>query len=195
MNKLTLSMLLALASGGFSSGAPMSDQERERVVAHFQMTESWLSDEVAHLSSAQLDYHIRPGAWSIREVVEHLTIAEPEYWQWLQESLKRKSHKKRDDTDADVLWYGIDRTNHQKTGANEEPKGRLTDLQEGMNSFHKLRAAMLAYARTTNDDLRGHRLLDGGTDLYQWLLEISTHSQRHILQIREIKSDPGFPKG
>jgi integrase len=33
-----------------------------------------------------------------------------------------------------------------------------------------------------------------GCDAYQWALLISTHEQRHILQIREIKSDPKFPK-
>jgi hypothetical protein len=31
-------------------------------------------------------------------------------------------------------------------------------------------------------------------DAYQWALLISTHEQRHILQIREIKSDARFPK-
>lgn len=31
--------------------------------------------------------------------------------------------------------------------------------------------------------------------VYQWLLMISTHSQRHILQIREIKDAAGFPAG
>jgi hypothetical protein len=32
-----------------------------------------------------------------------------------------------------------------------------------------------------------------GCDAYQWALLISTHEQRHILQIREIKADPRFP--
>jgi hypothetical protein len=31
--------------------------------------------------------------------------------------------------------------------------------------------------------------------VYQWVLMISTHAQRHILQIREIKGHPRFPKG
>jgi len=34
---------------------------------------------------------------------------------------------------------------------------------------------------------------DWDRDCYQWLLMISAHSQRHILQIREIKHSPGFP--
>jgi hypothetical protein len=33
-----------------------------------------------------------------------------------------------------------------------------------------------------------------GSDAYQWALLISTHEQRHILQIREIKRDPRFPR-
>ena len=33
----------------------------------------------------------------------------------------------------------------------------------------------------------------GGMDVYQWFLMISMHSQRHILQIREIKGDPKYP--
>jgi hypothetical protein len=33
-----------------------------------------------------------------------------------------------------------------------------------------------------------------GSDAYQWALLISTHEQRHILQIREIKADARFPK-
>ena len=43
------------------------------------------------------------------------------------------------------------------------------------------------------DDLRSRRLLEGNMDVYQWFLMISSHSQRHILQIREIKAHPKFP--
>jgi hypothetical protein len=52
---------------------------------------------------------------------------------------------------------------------------------------------MRAYASSTTDDLRSRKVLDGNMDVYQWFLMISTHSQRHILQIREIKAHAGFP--
>jgi len=54
---------------------------------------------------------------------------------------------------------------------------------------------MIEYIKSTNDDLRAHSF--GRTDpidCWQWMLEISTHSERHIQQIREIKADPNFPK-
>jgi hypothetical protein len=53
---------------------------------------------------------------------------------------------------------------------------------------------MLQYARTTAEDLRSHVVEREGSDAYQWLLLISSHEQRHILQIREIKANPKFPK-
>ena len=53
---------------------------------------------------------------------------------------------------------------------------------------------MMQFARTTEEDLRGRQYLTASQDLYQWFLMISTHSQRHILQIREVKAHKDFPK-
>jgi DinB superfamily len=177
------------------AAAPMSKEDRQHVIAHLEMTESWLADEVSGLSPAQLNFRYAPGKWTILDVVEHLSIAEPQYWADLQKEVKQPTAKPKGQvSDADMLWYGIDRTDRQKTGAAEEPKGKLTDVGRGLASFRKLRAVMLAYARTTDDDLRAHAYPEWGVDCYQALLGTSTHAQRHILQIREIKAQPGFPK-
>jgi hypothetical protein len=42
--------------------------------------------------------------------------------------------------------------------------------------------------------LRGRNLVDGNMDVYQWFLMISSHAQRHILQIREIKAHAAYLK-
>jgi len=177
------------------SAAPMGKEDRQHVIAHLELTESWLADEIAGLSPAQLNFRYAPGKWTVRDVVEHLTLAEPQYWADFQKEIKQPPAKPKGQvTDLDMLWYGIDRTERQKTSPQEEPKGRFTDIQQGLASFRKLRAEILAYARTTDDDLRAHAYPEWGVDAYQALLGISTHAQRHILQIREIKSQPGFPK-
>ena len=175
--------------------APLTTLERQHFVAHLEMTESWLVDEVSGLSPAQLQFRRAPGTWTIMEVVDHLCVAEPIYWQDLQKAMKAApSSQKRGGTDADILWYGIDRTQRGKAIPAEEPKGQLRDLGAGLDSLRKLHAQMLQYARTTDDDLRSHVVEREGCDAYQWLLLISTHEQRHVLQIREIKADPKFPK-
>jgi hypothetical protein len=176
-------------------GAPMTQRDRENLVSHLQMTESWLVDEVATLSPAQLSFRMAPGKWTVAEVVEHLVIADPTYWQLLQDGMKEPpKHLEKQATDADVLWYGINRTRHEKTEPRKDPKDQPIEIRQALDSFRKLHSMMLDYARTTDQDLRGHTVPEWGVDAYQCLLEISTHTQRHILQIREIKADSGFPK-
>jgi hypothetical protein len=105
------------------------------------------------------------------------------------------SNAKSSATDADVLWYGIDRVVHTKTGGGHEKVERYPEIAPALADFKKLRSTMLEYVRTTSDDLRGHSFGQQEViDCWQWMLEISTHAQRHILQIREIKADANFPR-
>ena len=67
------------------------------------------------------------------------------------------------------------------------------DVDRQIEAYRKQHARLLQYVRTTPDDLRSHYVERQGSDAYQWTLLISTHEQRHILQIREIKAHPKFP--
>jgi hypothetical protein len=191
---LAAAVLMALGSRP-AAAAPMTTLERQHVIAHFQMTGNWLLDEVSGLSPAQVQFRRAPDAWSILLVLEHLTITDPIYWQDLQKALKtplRNVAGFRDD--ANILWYGIDRTARGEAIPAEVPKGQLRDIQSGLDAFRRIHEQLIQYAKTTNDDLRGHVVEREGCDAYQWLLLISAHDQRHILQIRETKADPKFPK-
>ena len=184
---------LAAALCAFAN--PMTQREREHLVAHLEMTQSWLTDEVSSLSVAQLNYRPAPDRWTVAEVVQHLVVAEPNYWKLLHDALKQPPKKLNESaTDADVLWYGIDRTRHEKTSPDQNPKDQNIDAAQAMKKFLAMHVQLLAMARSSNEDLRGHAVPDWGVDAYQCLLEISTHEQRHILQIREIKASAKFPK-
>ena len=116
------------------------------------------------------------------------------YWTQLQDSLKQPATGyKPEATDAGILWYGIDRTNRAQTGEARVPHQKST-AKESLASFRRLRASMLDAARSSPEDFRGRKLVDGNMDVYQWFLMISTHAQRHILQVREIKAHAGYPK-
>jgi hypothetical protein len=191
----TIRIALILALGSCLHADSITKLERQHLVAHLEMTASWLVSEASNLSPAQLQFRPAPGTWSILDVLEHLNTAEPIYWQQIKDALKASpSGKKPQVTELDALWYGIDRTQRQKTSPDKEPKRLSTDAGARLEAFRKLHDEMLQYARTTEDDLRGHVLEQESCDAYQWLLVISTHTQRHILQIREIKANTGFPK-
>ena len=195
MMKPMLMVAVLLAAAGCARAASMTRLERQRLIAHLEMTESWLVDEVSGLSSAQLHFRPSPDAWSILQVVEHLSITDPIYWRQFREAMNAPPKGKPDPArDADVLWYGVDRTSRGKAIPSEDVKGRLRDLKTGLDIIVKVHHVMLDYARTSNEDLRSHFVEREGSDAYQWFLLISTHDQRHILQIREIKADPKFPK-
>jgi len=188
-------ILAVTALAASAIAAPMSEVERQHLIAHLEMTAGWIDSETAYLSKAQLAYHASPERWSVIDVLEHLNIAEPIYWQQFNDAVKLPlAAKKSDVPDAAVLWYGIDRSQKQKTEARKVPHSASTDVRARLQAFRKLHGEMLEYVRSTNDDLRGRLLPEEGVDLYQWILEISAHTQRHIMQIREVKASVGFPK-
>jgi DinB superfamily len=175
--------------------AEITEMDRQRLVAHLQMTASWLIDEVSNLSQAQLEFRRAPGTWSIMEVIEHLIVVGPIYWEDLQKAVRAPaSGRVLSSRDVDILWYGIDRTHRESAVPPEKPRGELRDLRTGLDTYRKHHARLLQYAKTTKDDLRSRVVERQGSDAYQWALLISTHEQRHILQIREIKADPKFPR-
>ena len=177
-----------------SAEPPITDLERQRLVAHLEMTASWLEDEVRGLSAAQAAFRPARSSWTILEVLDHLVVVGPIYWKDLQSAKEVSTERAGMMNDVDVLWYGIDRTNRETALATEEPSRKLPDVLSGLNSYRTQHARLLQYIRTTKDDLRRRIVERQNSDAYQWALLTSTHEQRHILQIREIKRDAKFPK-
>jgi len=196
MKTFLLTSALALALSTPSIAGPMTVGDRQRLVAHLEMTEAWLDSEVTGLSDTQLKFKMTPQSWSVEEVVMHLAIAEPQYWDQFKQSLAVavKPEFKPQATDAQMLWYGIDRTQRTTTGEARVPRDQFPNMKASLASFKKLRVEMMKTARDSQDDLRGRQFLTASQDLYQWFLMISTHSHRHIMQIREVKAHRGYPK-
>ena len=188
--------LFCLAVSSAAVAGPMTPGERQRLVAHFEMTEAWLEDEVKNLSDAQLNFKMTPTSWSVEEVVMHLAIAEPQYRDQFKQSLAKPVQPdfKPQATDVAMLWYGIDRTQRTTTGEARVPRDQFPDMKSSLASFKKLRGEMMKTAKESQEDLRGRQFLTASQDLYQWFLMISSHSHRHIMQIREVKAHRDFPR-
>jgi uncharacterized damage-inducible protein DinB len=194
MRQAGLTVVVLLLAAGASGEASISALERQRLLAHLEMTSAWLMDEVEGLSDAQMTFRPAPDAWSIAQVLDHLVVVAPIYWQDLQRALAAPpADLVPRDTDANILWYGIDRTNREDAIPSEVPQGKLRDLEALLAEYRTHHARLRQYVTATTDDLRRHLVARQGSDAYQWVLLISTHEQRHILQIREIKTASGFP--
>jgi hypothetical protein len=187
-------VVLFVVSAAAPRAGPLTEVERQHLVAHLEMTGSWLEDELSGLSPAQLGFRRAPEAWTILEVFDHLVVVGPIYWNDLQKARPFAKGRGSLMTDADVLWYGVDRTRRETALKTEEPSRELRDLRTGLLEYRRQHAQLVQYIRTTSDDLRSRLVERQACDAYQWALLISTHEQRHILQIREIKADPKYPK-
>ena len=192
--RVPLVVVVMLMLRAAPAGAQITDLERQRLIAHLEMTGSWLEDEVSALSSEQVNFRPSANAWTILEVLDHLVVVGQIYWQDLQGATPVASGRAGMMNDADVLWYGIDRTNRETALRTEEPSRKVGDVAAGMAEFRRHHARLIEYVRTTRDDLRRRLVKRQNSDAYQWAMLISTHEQRHILQIREIKSHAKFPK-
>ena len=196
MRKQVLAAAFVVVAQAIPAAAPppITELERQRLVAHMQMTASWLEDEVSRLSAAQAAFRPSATSWTILEVLDHLVVVGPIYRQDLQDA-KPVAGRAGMMNDIDVLWYGIDRTFRETALKTEEPSRTLRDVQSGVMAYRTQHARLLEYVRTTTDDLRSRLVERQNCDAYQWALLISTHEQRHVLQIREIKAHPNYPKG
>jgi uncharacterized damage-inducible protein DinB len=194
MTRTPLLAAVLILSSAATAAVELSELERQRLVAHIEMTGAWLVDEVSGLTPAQLEFRGAAGSWSIGEVLAHLTLVGPIYWNDLQEAIKAPAvARPLTSRDEDILWYGIDRTHREKAIPSEMPKAPVRALSAVLDAYRQQHARLLNYVKTTKDDLRRHVVPRQSCDAYQWALLISTHEQRHILQIREIKANPRFP--
>jgi hypothetical protein len=81
------------------------------------------------------------------------------------------------------------------------PRVAFDDPRSALAGFLTARAAMIDYVKNTRDDLRGHITvspMEGFpqmkfTDGYQWLLRMSAHTERHLMQIQEVRRSKGYP--
>jgi hypothetical protein len=206
---VTLLNLRTLAAAGtillLVSTAPLaeeiSSQDRAKLVQYLTSTRDQVLAEAANLSEAQWSFKPAPDRWSVGEVVEHLALAEPFIFDLQQKTIagpgataeQRAATQGKDEM---LLKKIPDRTQRANAPEPLQPTKRLGARAEVLAAFKERRAKTIDYANKTSDDLRarvGESPL-GPLDGYQWLLFIGAHTERHLGQIREVKSHAQFPK-
>jgi len=180
--------------------SPITEAERKYLVDFMVKTQDRLVKDVKGLTPAQLNFKPDSSRWSVAECVEHITITENLNMARVTESLKIEADASKKSqvtiTDEDVLKRYADRSNKRKTGEALEPKSRFGSHEETMKEFLKKRNANIDFVKTTRDDLRNRTTTYsfGTIDLYQCILALTAHSERHIIQLEEVMADPKFPK-
>ena len=195
---LALAAMLCLTRP--AAAQPPTARERESAVAELESSRKLLLAAVARLSPAQWNYKSSPDRWSPAECVEHIALAEDGYFDLIGKLLKVPPNPEKKPEaagkDARVLEIMSDRTSTRVAPDSLQPARRWSDPRDAIAHFNLGRDRLIAFVRTTQDDLRSHiqaHRATGPIDAYQWVLLASGHSRRHTAQIEEVKAHPGFP--
>lgn len=204
MKKL-LVLLLAVAFVGAAqlSAQSLSKTDRDQLLKHLARTRKGLEAATKGLTPAQWNFKPAPDRWSIAECYEHIAAAEDLLRDMVENQvLKTPSQPERVDAakqqagDATLNKVVTDRSQKFKAPDPLQPTNRYGSYQGSQKHFAESRKRTIAFVKNTKDDLRSHFMQGppGDSDGVQWLLLLSGHSERHTLQIQEVKADPNFPK-
>lgn len=172
---------------------------REALIAELERTQARFLESISGLTEAQWTFKAAPDRWSIAECAEHIAASEPFIRKMVADSLantlpaEKAAMAHKDDVLKTAL---VDRSKKFKAPEPLIPTNRFGTPAAATEAFRTERAATIALAKG-DADLRAqgadHFLL-GPLDSYGWFLFLSGHSERHTLQIEEVKTADGYPK-
>jgi len=195
-------VVAVLAAAPAALAGPLTKRERDDLIKHLKKTEKMLNDATKGLSTAQWIYKTSPERWSVQDCLEHLTLTEDFLRNNVQNGIMKAPPSPVDaaaakETDALVLKTIPDRTNKATAPEPIRPTGKWSSPQEMLKEFAERRKKTIEYVKTTQDDLRAHKVdspLGRPLDGYQFLLLLSAHTERHTAQALEVKASLGYPK-
>ena len=184
-----------------ADGGAMSDSERAYLLDQLQQSKKAMLASIDGISQAQWTFKPAPNVWSVQECAEHITLAEGYIFGLSQQVLKSpavpRPERSNEQVDHEFVSRVQDRS--QKVQAPEPlvPARKFATPADAAKAFSQAREKTIGYVKSTNDDLRTHVGPGPGgnpLDAYQALLLLASHSARHTAQIREVESNPGYPK-
>jgi len=204
MKKLLLAAILfggLLLTAFRVAPGTLTPDERKYAVDYFLKTKARLTKDLKGLSEAQLNWKTDTSRWSIYQCTEHIALAENVIFQWIQMTEHQPATpEKRSEvklTTEKLVSMTIDRSHKFQAPEMLRPETKFPSTEAALNAYTLRRDSTIAYLQTTQDDLKDHFLahpLFGTMDLYQGLVFLAAHSERHTLQIEEVMADPNFPK-
>jgi hypothetical protein len=196
---LLLLVLTGLAGRLFTT--TITSQERRFLIDHLKSSKAMFIKSVKGLSEEQLNFKASAGKWSIKDCMQHITLAENSLWSLADATLKQAANaeKRAEIKISDEALAKMIMNREQKAQAPEFLKPEQANWKtanEILDAFKEKRGQLIKYAKTTTEDMRNHvaQMPFGYIDAYQLIVFISAHTRRHIMQIEEVKANPAFPK-
>lgn len=176
----------------------LSKTERDFAITELRTSKDKLLNTLKGLNYEQLHFKINEVSWSIAECTEHITIFVDKVFEIVDESLELPANpERRKDvkfSDKELITFIQKRENKTKTQEDYRPNKIYGNHSTTVKTYEKSLEKHINYLQFTKDDLRNHYVNFGTVDTYQIFLYMAAHTNRHILQIEEVKNNINFPK-
>lgn len=209
----TLLLLFVLASGCASKtdeksttvgetaadGLPLTiNQDHETALEHLTANDDRFIAMIADLSPEQLAYRESDERWSIAEVAEHLIKSEMALGAGLDSTLASDPVDVIPDSLSSaesVKNLFADRSTKYQAPDDFQPTGLYTTAEEIAEAWTSARGETIADVTSFEGDLRSHLNQSpalGNMDAYTLVVFITSHADRHIEQMQQVKDHPGY---
>lgn len=174
--------------------AQLSQTERDFAISYLKATHNNIVEVVKDLPEESFNYKPKEGGWSVSNALEHILLTETAFFGMAQGTLANdESMSEKDMSGKDGILIGMlaNRGTKVKTAAPFEPTGKWDTKEDMLAELEKSRNQLIDFLSSTDADLRGHvtTIPVGEVDVYQIILIISAHSQRHTFQMQEVLAE------
>jgi hypothetical protein len=196
---VALALVFALFFAMTARAQELTQADRDKAVAYLESTKKDVLDATKNLSPAQWNFKPAPDRWSIAECMEHIAAAEDYILAAVENGvMKAPAVPGRDIAaiDAGIIANVPERKTKVQAPEAIKPTNRFGSPQGSIDHFVASRAKTEDYVKTATG-LRDHAADSPNGqkwDAYEFILLIAAHSERHTNQIKEVKTDPNYPK-
>lgn len=196
-------LLLPLLAPAQSKTAVWSQADRALLLTGLRTSQAEVFKEVESLNEKQLYFKPDSTKWSVAEILEHIGVYEELlYWDLINNQYTPERADLVDSVkgiDSVMVAYATDPNKGQAPFV-AQPLGRFQNKAALLNYFNRFRFEVIQLVQDTKVDFRLHFIFrppDWGVwhirDLHQYTLLWIAHTERHLNQIKRVKTNPNFP--
>lgn len=204
MNRIittTWVVCLWLATSSFSTDPEtLTKEDRKAIISYLKKTRDELIEKVKSLTVAQWTYKPSPEVWSVAEICEHILKAEAVVLRRV-DNIAAMTHKPElmsgyKEKGEEMIAFIVGREKKFQAPEPVAPAGTIESPDEFISAFERRREETMAYVKSLHKPVKAYYEVFGPVgevNGYHWLMFISAHTQRHMVQLDGVVADPGFP--
>jgi uncharacterized damage-inducible protein DinB len=171
---------------------PSASLEKEELLALLRASRERFLASFAGVAEADCRRSPAQGSWSVLDTVEHLTTAETIQLRLISTQRAPRPAEAPNREQA-FLHIVADRSRKMEAPEAARPSGRFATLADAAAQFKKTRDGVIQFAEQNSvqemraDEVKHPHPAAGNVSLYEMLIIMARHAERHAAQIEEIR--------